>query len=614
MADKNDGGEKNGNIPGKQPGWNRQAEEALQENAHYFREITDNFSDIIIIADRHGEIKYCSRSVERFLGYKPEELVGKSAFAFIHPDDLQRAAEDFAQAVLTDEDTLFPNTLRITHKNGSVVYLEGLGRNFLNHSEIAGYVMNVRDVTERRKMEEQLKRSEEQYRLLADHMSDYVWLMDSGFRITYISPSLEKLLGRKLDAEGQLLLDEVITPASCKAVRELLSTSTPSTGDDVLNGLLAGLLELEFISKKDRTIWGECKFSLIRNEDGQAIYILGEGRNISKRKQIETALRESEMNFRRSLDESPLGVRISTAAGETIYANRAILDIYGYESVEELKATPIKNRYTPESYAEYQVRKYKRQRGDFGPSEYDINIVRKTGEIRHLHVFRKQIFWSGIKQFHVIYQDITERQQAEEKLKATLENLRQSIKTTIEVLNMASEAKDPYVSGHQKRVANLARAIASEEGLPHDKIEGIRMAGTIHDIGKLSVPAEILSKATRLTNLEFSLVKEHAQIGYDILKNVESPWPLAKIVQQHHERMNGTGYPGRLKGEDILIESRIMAVADVVEAMASHRPYRPALGIDAALDEIRKNRGILYDEDVVDACLTLFEEKGYQLV
>jgi HD-GYP domain-containing protein (c-di-GMP phosphodiesterase class II) len=149
-------------------------------------------------------------------------------------------------------------------------------------------------------------------------------------------------------------------------------------------------------------------------------------------------------------------------------------------------------------------------------------------------------------------------------------------------------------------------------GLPQDRIEGIRMAGSIHDIGKLSIPSDILSKPTKLSELEFSLIKEHSRKGYEMLKDVESPWPLAEIVYQHHERMDGSGYPRNLKGAEMLIEARILAVADVVEAMASHRPYRAGLGIDAALSEIEKNRGIFYDDAVADACLRLFREKGFK--
>jgi PAS domain S-box-containing protein len=210
-------------------------------------------------------------------------------------------------------------------------------------------------------------------------------------------------------------------------------------------------------------------------------------------------------------------------------------------------------------------------------------------------------------------EDITIRKHAEEQLQQTLSSLRNAVGVTIRVMASAVEARDPYTAGHQIRSADLARTIAMEMGLCQDKIEGIRMAGSIHDIGKLSIPAELLSKPTKLTNIEFSLIKEHAQKGYEMLKNIESPWPLAQIVYQHHERMNGSGYPRNLKGDEIFLEARIMAVADVVEAMASHRPYRAALGIEAALTEIEKNRETLYDNTVADACLRLFREKGYTL-
>jgi PAS domain S-box-containing protein len=204
------------------------------------------------------------------------------------------------------------------------------------------------------------------------------------------------------------------------------------------------------------------------------------------------------------------------------------------------------------------------------------------------------------------------RKQGEEQLQYTLEKLRKSMRTTIQVMVSTVEARDPYTSGHQVRAAGLARAIATEMGLSPDKIDGLRMAGSIHDIGKISIPAEILSKPTKLSELEFAMIKEHAQRGYELLKNVESPWPLAEIVHQHHERMDGSGYPRHLKGEKILIEARILTVADVVEAMASHRPYRPGLGIDAALNEIERHRGTFYDDAVAAACLKLFREKGFQ--
>jgi putative nucleotidyltransferase with HDIG domain len=240
--------------------------------------------------------------------------------------------------------------------------------------------------------------------------------------------------------------------------------------------------------------------------------------------------------------------------------------------------------------------------------------TRKKGE-RILHTKKVPILNTNRETEYLlgISEDITDRKQAEEELRQTLNSLRKAFGTIIQVMVSAVETRDPYTAGHQLRSADLAITIATEMGLPQEKIEAIRMAGPIHDIGKLSVPAEILSKPTKLSEIEFSLIKAHSQKGYEMLKDVESPWPLAEIVYQHHERMNGSGYPRNLKGDEIIMEARIMAVADVVEAMASHRPYRPGLGIAAALEEIEKNRGTFYDNAVADVCLRLFQEKGYQL-
>ncbi len=209
--------------------------------------------------------------------------------------------------------------------------------------------------------------------------------------------------------------------------------------------------------------------------------------------------------------------------------------------------------------------------------------------------------------------DVTARQQAEEGNRRTMKKLRRSLAGTIEALAMMVETRDPYTAGHQRRSTNLARAIAEEIGLESEMIDGIRMAGALHDIGKLSVPAEILSKPGKLGPLEFNLVKIHPQAGYEILKGIDFPWPVASIVLQHHERLDGSGYPAGLAGDDILIEARVLAVADVVEAMASHRPYRPASSLDDVLREIENHSGTLYDQQVVEACSRLLRERRFRL-
>jgi len=198
------------------------------------------------------------------------------------------------------------------------------------------------------------------------------------------------------------------------------------------------------------------------------------------------------------------------------------------------------------------------------------------------------------------------------QLQQSYQKIKIAMDATIETMSKIIEVKDPYTAGHQQRVSQLAIAIAKELDLSQDKVDGIRVASLIHDIGKISIPTEILSKSTVLSDIEFNLIKEHSQIGYDILKAIDFSYPVAKIVLQHHERINGSGYPNQLKGDEIFLEAKILGVADVVEAMSSHRPYRPALGIDAALEEISKNKGILYGSEVVDACLKLFKEKGFK--
>lgn len=191
-------------------------------------------------------------------------------------------------------------------------------------------------------------------------------------------------------------------------------------------------------------------------------------------------------------------------------------------------------------------------------------------------------------------------------------NLRVSLEQTIQVIAETIGQRDTYTSGHQRRVANLCSAIASELNLSNDRSHGLHLAATIHDLGKIGIPAEILAKSGRLSTMEYGLVKEHVNIGYRIIKDVSFPWPIAQIILQHHEREDGSGYPQGLLGGALLLESKILAVSDVVEAMASHRPYRAKLGVDAALDEITAHRGSLFDSRVVDACLLLFRKKGYE--
>ena len=327
---------------------------------------------------------------------------------------------------------------------------------------------------------------------------------------------------------------------------------------------------------------------------------------------IGTLHEEAEERYRMLVDTSPdIISEISAADGKITSLNPAFEKITGWPKAEWIGKSFISIVH-PDDVSIATKRYEQFLRGE-NSSPFELRVLSKSCE--ELFVEFKmipEIKKGKVTAYFGFVRDVTERKRAEKELEYTLEKLRKGLAGTVQAIAMTVETRDPYTAGHQRRVADLARAIATEMGLSKERIDGIRMAGIIHDMGKIPIPAEILSKPGQLTEIEFGIIRTHAKIGYDILKNIDFPWPVAQIVLQHHERIDGSGYPGGLSSENILLEARILGVADVVEAMASHRPYRPALGIDKALDEISQNRGGLYDPRVVDACLKLFAEKGFE--
>jgi PAS domain S-box-containing protein len=344
------------------------------------------------------------------------------------------------------------------------------------------------------------------------------------------------------------------------------------------------------------------------DENGDLFSIVGTVLDITERKQAEDDLKQAEERYRSIFENAQEGIFQTTNEGRYLAANQALATMLGYDSPEDLMTTLIdipKQLYVNPEDRKVLLKMIEEQGSARG---FETQFYRKSGSMIwgsvNMQAVRdaegRLLYYEGFNE------DITIKRE-------NIERMRKALGATVQAMAMTVETRDPYTAGHQRRVADLSRSIATEMNLPADQIDGIRMAATIHDLGKISVPAEILSKPTKLTALEFSLIKTHPQSGYDILKDIDFPWPVAKIVLEHHERMNGSGYPNGLTGDNLLMESRILAVADVVESMASHRPYRPSLGIKAALEEIEKNRGTLYDHNVTDACLRLFREKGYQL-
>jgi len=324
--------------------------------------------------------------------------------------------------------------------------------------------------------------------------------------------------------------------------------------------------------------------------------------------------REAEQRYRSIFEHAVEGLFRISSSGQLVSANPAMARILGYDSPEELitNLTDIRRQLyvEPNRYAE--LIRLIEEHGVV--SRFESQVYRKDGSVIWISENARAIrdASGALLYYEGSIEDITERKRAEEERKRSAEKLQSALMQTIRAIALTIEKRDPYTAGHQQRVAQLAAAIAKQMGLSQEQINGIRLAGLIHDIGKIYVPAEILSRPGRLSDFEFNFIKTHPQVGYDILKSMELPWPIAQIVLQHHERLDGSGYPAGLKGDEILLEAKILAVADVIEAMSSHRPYRPAHSIDKALEEISQNKGVLYDPEVVDACLKLFAEKGFK--
>ncbi|HNY50806.1 MAG TPA: PAS domain S-box protein [Smithella sp.] len=585
---------------------NKLENQSPRKSEKYFRDITENFSDIFIITDQAGHIKYCSRSAERHTGYKPEEMIGRSAFSFVHPDDVHRTAADYATTLLRDKKALIPDALRIIHKNGSIIYLDGIGTNLLENPDIAGMVITARDITKRKQTEEELLQSEAKFRAILESIKDGYYETDREGKFTFLNDSLCRILERSqeelLGTHYREYLDENYLETIFQESSKVYQTGKPIEDFHCL------------MKSKDGTTRDiEVSVSLIKDISDHPSGFKGFVRDISEHKKIEKKLKNEEQIFRSLADQSSDIILLVNRKGIITYENKAVHASLGYRHEERIGASSLDHIHPDDVIPITDAFRVLFSDRNAPTLKADVRLRKADGNWRTFELVASNLVRGNVVKAAIInLRDITERKQTEEKLQQTLNSLKKAVSATVQVLVSALEARDPYTAGHQFRSANLACAIGKEMGLTENMIEGIRMAGTIHDIGKMAIPTEILTKPSKLTHIEYTLIKEHSKIGYEMLKGVESSWPLAQIVHQHHERMDGTGYPRNMKGEEILLEARVMAVADVVEAMASHRPYRPSLGIEFALEEIEKNKGILYDDVVADACLKLFREKEYR--
>ncbi len=579
----------------------------LKVSEERYRLSFDHATDIIYTIDTDLRLSSISPAVERILGYKPSEMVGRlisDLKKIFTPESYERASADTVRVLRGEPEAA--KIYEFVAKDGTIKYGEINGAPLRRENTIIGMISVARDISDRVQAENELRESELKYRELYDFLPIPVYEMDLKANIVAANRAIyEAFRGREEDLKKGFNAWQMLLPEEVAKSQENIQK--------LIKGEKIEGTEYTF-RRMDGSTFPAIVISSIIYKNNQPAGLRGAIIDITERKKTDEDMRRINAFLDSIVENIPNMIFLKDAKElRFVRFNRAGEELTGYLRSDFLG----KNDYDffPREQADFFTEKDRETlRGKEIVDIPEEPMKTRAKGLRTLHTQKVPILDAQGEPAYLlgISEDITERKNAEETLRLTLDRLRQAVNATVQVMVSAVEVRDPYTSGHQNRSAELAAAIAAKMGLTIDKKESILMAASIHDIGKLSVPAEILSKPTKLNKNEFSLIKEHSRKGYEILKNVESGGPLAEIVYQHHERMDGSGYPRNLKGDDILVEARVLAVADVVEAMASHRPYRAALGMEAAMKEIEKNRGILYDADVVDACLKLFREDGFQ--
>ncbi|MGD0275283.1 MAG: PAS domain S-box protein [Syntrophales bacterium] len=442
------------------------------------------------------------------------------------------------------------------------------------------------------------------FKLISEHMLELISLTDPEGIFQYVSPSHQALLGYIPENMIGTSYFSYLHPDDVDRIKKIFRHEYTNLKSNVAT-------EFRYQHFRGHYIWIEAEGNVYVDDTGLPAGVIFSGRDITERKRYLEALRESEEKFRKLAETAPVAIFIYQD-DRFVWVNHLMCRITGYDRQALLRLN-LWDIIHPDH------REFVRNRGRVlfktsgTSSRFEFKFATKSGEMRWCDFAAAQIEYGGEPAVIASAYDITDRKLSDEELIRTSDNLHHAVGGTIQAMALAVEIRDPYTSGHETRVTDLATAIAREMDLPVKQVEAVNMAAMIHDVGKLYIPAEILSKPGNLNPMEVRLIHTHAKAGYDILKDITFPWPLADIVYQHHERLDGSGYPQKIKGDEILKEACIIAVADVVEAMSSHRPYRPTLGVDNALEEIDRNRHTLYDNEIVEACINLFQKLGYKM-
>lgn len=582
----------------------KQIEETLRTSEQRYRQIVDTADEGIWVFDKEYLTTFVNRRMADMLGYEQKEILGKNMTSFLFDEDLA----DFRDKVAR-RGAGIPERYerRIRRKDRSVLWVLVSATPIMDgENHFHGSFAMCTDITERKHAEEALLLSETKFRSIFEHAVEGMFQSTPEGRLITCNPSMarifnygspEEMVSKVTNIGHQLYSNS----EDRRTFKELLE----QTG-------VAGGFEAEFLRRDGTLLWGSLNVRAVKDKAGNILHYEGALEDITGRKHAEEALRKSEEKYRNIFENAVEGIFQVTTSGRYLSANPAVARIHGYGSPEEMiqSVTDIARQLYVDPSRRLELIRVLQQRGSV--KDFEVIMRRKDGSLHWVSLNAHAILDTkgSIRYYEGTVEDITSRKLAEEELK----QLSSSLEGVLAATSMITEIREPAISGHHKKVATIVALLADPLGLTRDTAQNIGIAALIHDIGKVAVPIEILSKPSRLTEMEFNFIRIHPRSGYDILKDARLAYPVAEIVLQHQERLNGSGYPQGLRGKEILLEARVLAVADVVEAMCSARPYRPAPGLDAAMAELKKNRASLYDPEVVDACLKLFKEKKLRVL
>jgi len=572
----------------------------------FFEILSENISDVIGITDRNGIIKYRSSKNKDFFGFTSDEVIGKSAFEFIHPTDLNRIKEDFNKLIHLEDNASIHSQYRYLNKDGTFKIIEITGKNMLNHPLIEGVLITLHDISEKVELIHMLRTNNERYNALIESTGTMIWSVDiNDFKLvtynSFMSDYFKRIL--KIDLKAGLTPHEMVPEKAAIYWIDLYKRVIKD-----------GPIQTNYQMMSDDRLLNVALNPMYINN--QLIGISVFTYDVTDLRKMSIKFEEENKRYQTLIQNMHDYVfEIDAQTYEYIYFNQYQADFikntYGIELTKGINS----RIYMSEESLIFWEDAYSKTKQN-GTHEFQIRTFNGNSFINFkMHYLTNDLNKSSILIFG---EDITKEvkfQQNLEKTNTELEisnkKLQAQFQNSINAISKLGELRDAYTAGHQMKVTDLACRIAQEMNLDENSINNLRLGAMIHDIGKISIPSEILNKPGKIEPLEMMILRTHSEMGYKIIKEIDFPPEVSLMVIQHHERIDGSGYPFGLSGDKILLESKILAIADVVEAMSSHRPYRPALGIHAAMEEIKQYSGIKYETEIVNICLELFNNKGY---